>query len=77
MNQDLFVGPDAAVVRFYSTLTGDERSPGQGGEESEDTHRQRRKGVWRIGWGQNIARPIPRLTSSIFRETPITLLIVY
>jgi len=22
-----FVGPDAAVVRFFSTLTGDERAP--------------------------------------------------
>jgi len=27
LEEQTFVGPDAAVVRFYSTLTGDERAP--------------------------------------------------
>jgi uncharacterized protein (TIGR02246 family) len=48
-----FVGPEAAVVRFYSTLTGDERSPDKVVRSRKVLIVTRRKGVWRIGWGQN------------------------
>jgi uncharacterized protein (TIGR02246 family) len=48
-----FVGPDAAVVRFYSTLTGDERSPDKIVRSRKVLIVTRRKGVWKIGWGQN------------------------
>jgi uncharacterized protein (TIGR02246 family) len=48
-----FVGPDAAVVRFYSTLTGDERSPGKVVRSRKFLVVTRRDGTWRVGWGQN------------------------
>ena len=48
-----FVGPDAAVVRFYSTLTGDERSPDKVVRSRKVLIVTRRNGVWKIGWGQN------------------------
>jgi len=48
-----FVGPDAAVVRFYSTLTGDERSPDKVVRSRKILIVIRRKGVWKVGWGQN------------------------
>jgi uncharacterized protein (TIGR02246 family) len=48
-----FVGPDAALVRFYSTLTGDERSPDKVVHSRKILIVTRRKGVWKIGWGQN------------------------
>ena len=48
-----FVGPDAAVVRFYSTLTGDERAPGKVIRSRKILIMIRRKGVWKVGWGQN------------------------
>jgi uncharacterized protein (TIGR02246 family) len=48
-----FVGPDAAVVRFYSTLTGDERSPDKVVRSRKILIVTRSKGVWKIGWGQN------------------------
>jgi uncharacterized protein (TIGR02246 family) len=48
-----FVGPDAAVVRFYSTLTGDERTPDKVVRSRKVLVITRRKGVWKIGWGQN------------------------
>lgn len=48
-----FVGIDAAVVRFYSTLTGDERSPDKVVRSRKILIVIRRKGVWKIGWGQN------------------------
>ena len=48
-----FVGPDAAVVRFYSTLTGDERSPDKVVRSRKVLIVTRRKGAWKIGWGQN------------------------
>ena len=48
-----FVGTDAAVVRFYSTLTGDERSPGKEVRSRKFLVVTRRQGAWRIGWGQN------------------------
>jgi uncharacterized protein (TIGR02246 family) len=47
-----FVGPDAAVVRFYSTLTGDERSD-KVVRSRKILIVTRREGVWRVGWGQN------------------------
>ena len=48
-----FVGPDAAVVRFYSTLTGDERSPGKVVRSRKFLVVTRRQGTWKVGWGQN------------------------
>jgi uncharacterized protein (TIGR02246 family) len=48
-----FVGPDAAVVRFYSTLTGDERFPGKEIRSRKFLVVTRREGDWKIGWGQN------------------------
>ena len=48
-----FVGPDAAVVRFYSTLTGDERSPNEVVRSRKILMVTRREGLWRVGWGQN------------------------
>jgi uncharacterized protein (TIGR02246 family) len=48
-----FVGPDAAVVRYCSTLTGDERSPGKTVRSRKILVVTRRDDVWKIGWGQN------------------------
>lgn len=48
-----FVGRDAAVVRFYSTLTGDERSPDKVVRSRKVLIVTRRKGIWKVGWGQN------------------------
>ena len=48
-----FVGPDAAVVRFCSTLTGDERSPDKVVRSRKFLVLNKRQGVWKIGWGQN------------------------
>ena len=49
-----FVGPDAAVVRFFSTLTGDERYPGKTIRSRKIVVMTRRDGTWKIGWGQNV-----------------------
>lgn len=48
-----FVGPDAAVVRFYSTLTGDERAPDKLIRSRKVLVVTRRDGSWKVGWGQN------------------------
>ena len=48
-----FVGPDAAVVRYCSTLTGDERAPGKVVRSRKLLMVTRRDGAWKIGWGQN------------------------
>lgn len=48
-----FVGPDAAVVRFCSMLTGDERQPGQIVRSRKFLVVTRRGGVWGVSWGQN------------------------
>jgi uncharacterized protein (TIGR02246 family) len=48
-----FIGPDAAVVRFHSTLTGDERYPEKVIQSRKLLIITRRKGDWKIGWGQN------------------------
>jgi uncharacterized protein (TIGR02246 family) len=48
-----FVGPDAAVVRFESTLTGDTRNPGKVVHSRKILVVTRRNGVWAVGWGQN------------------------
>ena len=48
-----FIGPNAAVVRFYSTLTGDERAPDKVVRSRKVLIVTRRHGVWKIGWGQN------------------------
>jgi uncharacterized protein (TIGR02246 family) len=48
-----FVGADAAVVRFCSTLVGDERAPGKLVRSRKFLVVTRREGVWGISWGQN------------------------
>jgi uncharacterized protein (TIGR02246 family) len=48
-----FVGPDAAVVRYCSTLTGDERAPDKVVRSRKILVVTRREGAWKIGWGQN------------------------
>src|SRR5262245_52932713 len=48
-----FVGPDAAVARFCSVLTGDERNPGTVVRSRKVLVVTRRQGAWRVGWGQN------------------------
>jgi uncharacterized protein (TIGR02246 family) len=48
-----FVGPDAAVMRFHSELTGDTRYPGKVVQSRKILIVTRRDGMWRIGWGQN------------------------
>ena len=48
-----FVRPDAAVVRFYGTLTGDERSPHKLIRSRKFLVVTTRDGKWSVGWGQN------------------------
>jgi hypothetical protein len=48
-----FLGPDAAVVRFCSTLTGDERAPERLIRSRKILIVTRRDKDWKIGWGQN------------------------
>jgi uncharacterized protein (TIGR02246 family) len=48
-----FVGPDAAVVRFLSTLTGDERWPDKAIRSRKLLIVTRREAKWKVGWGQN------------------------
>ena len=55
-----FVGPDAAVVRFCSVLTGDERAPTEVIRSRKFLVVTRRQGVWKVSWGQNT-----RLASSV------------
>jgi hypothetical protein len=52
LEEQTFVGPDAAVVRFYTTLTGDERAPDKVVRSRKFLVVTRRQGAWRIGWGQ-------------------------
>lgn len=48
-----FVGSDAAVIRFFSTLTGDERAPGKTIRSRKILIVTNRSGTWKVGWGQN------------------------
>lgn len=48
-----FVGTDAAVVRFCSTLIGDERAPDKLVRSRKFLVVTRRAGVWAVSWGQN------------------------
>jgi uncharacterized protein (TIGR02246 family) len=52
-----FLGPEAAVVRFASTLTGDERFPGKVIRSRKILVVTKRGGTWRVGWGQNTRLP--------------------
>lgn len=53
MEELTFVGPDAAVMRFCSMLTGDERAPDKVIRSRKFLVITRRDGVWKVGWGQN------------------------
>ena len=48
-----FVGPDAAVVRFFSTLTGHATTPDKLIRSRKILVVTRRNGEWKISWGQN------------------------
>jgi uncharacterized protein (TIGR02246 family) len=48
-----FVGPDAAVVRFCSVLTGSEQSPDAPIRSRKFLVVTRRQGAWKTSWGQN------------------------
>jgi uncharacterized protein (TIGR02246 family) len=52
-----FVGPDAAAIRLYSTLTGDERYPDKVVESRKMFVCTKRNNVWKISWGQNTRFP--------------------
>jgi uncharacterized protein (TIGR02246 family) len=68
-----FVGPESAVVRFCSTLTGDARSPNQVVRSRKFLVLTRRQGAWKIGWGQNtrLADTVPDSDCFIaLRKTP-------
>lgn len=53
MEELTFVSPDAAVVRFCSMLTGDERAPDKVVRSRKFLVLTKRQGEWKIGWGQN------------------------
>lgn len=53
MEELTFVGPDAAVVRFCSTLTGDSRQPDNLVRSRKMLVVTRRDGAWKVSWGQN------------------------
>jgi uncharacterized protein (TIGR02246 family) len=55
-----FVGPDAAIMRFCSVLTGDERAPNDVIRSRKFVVVTRRQGRWKVSWGQNT-----RLASSV------------
>ena len=55
-----FVGPDAAIMRFCSVLTGDERAPNDVIRSRKFVVVTRRQGMWKVSWGQNT-----RLASSV------------
>ena len=48
-----FVGPDAAIVRFCSVLTGSEQSPTEPIRSRKFVVMTRRQGAWKVSWGQN------------------------
>jgi uncharacterized protein (TIGR02246 family) len=48
-----FLGSDAAVVRFCSTLTGDERAPDKVVRSRKFIVLTKRQDAWKISWGQN------------------------
>lgn len=48
-----FVGPDAAVVRFCSVLTGSEQSPDEPIRSRKFLVVTKRQGIWKVSWGQN------------------------
>ena len=49
----IFVGPDAAIVRFCSVLTGSQQSPNEPIRSRKFLVMTRRQGVWKVSWGQN------------------------
>ena len=48
-----FVGPDAAIVRFCSVLTGSEQSPNEPIRSRKFVVVAKRQGAWKVSWGQN------------------------
>lgn len=48
-----FIGPDAAVVRFCSVLTGSEQAPNGVIRSRKFLVVTKRHGQWKVSWGQN------------------------
>jgi uncharacterized protein (TIGR02246 family) len=48
-----FIGPDAAILRFCSVLSGSEQSPNEPIRSRKFLVVTRRQGVWKVSWGQN------------------------
>lgn len=48
-----FLGPNAAIVRFCSILSGDERTPDKVVRSRKFLVLTKRDRGWKIGWGQN------------------------
>lgn len=48
-----FVGPDAAIVRFCSVLTGSQQSPNEPIRSRKFLVMTRLHGAWKVSWGQN------------------------
>jgi uncharacterized protein (TIGR02246 family) len=69
-----FIGPDAAVVRFCSILTGDERTPDKIVRSRKVLVVTKRDGMWRVGWGQNtrLADTVPDSECFVFLRKEVT-----
>jgi uncharacterized protein (TIGR02246 family) len=65
-----FVGPDAAVVRFCSVLTGDERAPTDVIRSRKFLVVTRRQGTWKVSWGQNTRLASSAPDSDCFVKLP-------
>jgi len=52
-----FIGSEVVVVRFYSTLTGDERYPDKIVQSRKLLIITKRNDIWKVGWGQNTRFP--------------------
>lgn len=48
-----FTGPDAAILRFCSVLTGSDQAPTSVIRSRKFVVVTRRAGVWKLSWGQN------------------------
>jgi uncharacterized protein (TIGR02246 family) len=53
MEELTFLGPDSALLRFQSSLTGDTRYPDTTIHSRKILILTRQRGQWLIGWGQN------------------------
>jgi uncharacterized protein (TIGR02246 family) len=61
-----FVGPDAAIVRFCSVLTGSEQSPNEPIRSRKFLVVTKRQAMWKVSWGQNTRLRIDVAESECF-----------